>query len=829
MKLTTADRVGADTSKRFRYQRLWAAYFSLNLLLKFEIFSIYCEYLDDISIEFKGPTGERQIRVIQIKTSDTKKFSVSDDEIGKAIDIFLSLESKYGKQILNYQIITNGKFLQKTKNFDMQKLIASFSSHSTQKNKKAYEFLKGIPAIKTISDYTQDQITRTFKKIRIEPQKSYSYEYLDELLDVKIGRILRFVWKIVGNSELISAVKSNLMDLMDKKSSNDEFDKENPIYDFIPKEAKTKEKDEIKAKRILKEDIVSLFGKNVAKIEKEIELLNHRSLLDEQEKKSLLNIQKYLHIRLEEQEFIRKSSPNGFKITNGKVSHLKLSGMKIPIDSIPDSFFELKSLQLLSLSHNLIKEIPAKIDKLKNLKELYLDFNKISDLPVNLLKSNSIEIIEASYNRIESLKGKLFQLPHLKEINLTNNPLKEITDLTSISATFVKLNVSFTLLPKEKIEELRSILDPLNCNLITKFQDKYPYHRFCYPTSMHILNFDDYLLDIPKQYKIPLVKSPLELAFRLKIHILTFQKLLRELSQNIKKYYRVIALTKPDGKKRFLQVPKIEILNKTQNLIFKEILGNIEMGEFSYGFVKKHSTKMNAANHLNSKLLINLDLKNFFYSIKGDQVFNAFKSLGLSSGISSILTRFVTYYDSKNPIPFLPQGTHVSPSIANLVFKPLDPQLAAIAQYFGFRYSRYGDDLSFSSPHLRYAPSEFISQIFSILRKNGFTVNQKKISFMRPYKKQVVTGILVNGNECAIPRKLVKRIRAGLFQLDKFNVEIDQKLHIYGLCRYAKYVNSEKYGHLLERFQEIEPEFEEEYESGSFHETYKYIKEEYDF
>ena len=808
------DDIGADTAKRYRYQHFWTVYIILEMFLKDRIKAVYCEYYDDITVDL----DDNIFKVIQIKTKNTedkKKFSLSDKNIGRSLDIFFSLEKRFQKRIMQYEIRTDVGFIHKKNDTDIQNVIDMFRKNSNKINNKAYDIISKKSSIKSIKDYDKNIIFQVFKKLRI-PKYPISYEKLNQEIDAKIARILN-KYNIYGENRRIPKIKSQLMDLVYRKSSNDKYDSKSPIYGIYPESQLIKSIDAKESKCILKMDVFSIFRDIFNEFEKKIEKLNITSQLDENEKESLKKIQLNLRTLINEVNLISKSSKNGIVIRNGNIIRLKLTKLKPFIKAIPKEIFKLKKLEFISLTNNQIKNIPKEIKNLKNLIEIHLDHNKISQIPKEIEKLRNLEIFSIQNNRIEEIEGTNFKMINLKEFNISFNPLKKIIKGKLVN-NLNRIDLSFTSLPEETLKLFKK------SNLILNNSDRFPYEKYCNYNKDYRFSFDDYNEVSLKKNSIEIFKSPIYLAYFLKIHLKTLQKILRGLTTNIRDYYNLTFIRKSNHKVRYLQIPKNDILKKIQNIIYRDILKNIDMGVYSYGFINNRSAVKNARCHLNSNLLINLDLKNFFTYITADHIIHGFRSLGFSTGISAILTRLTTYTNN-NSKSSLPQGTHSSPSIANLVFKPIDSDLGKLANYYDFRYTRYGDDLCFSSTEKRHAPKDFVNQIFKIVRKNNFIINQRKISFTRKHQKQVVTGILVNGGECSLPRKRVKRIRAGLYQLDNEEIGLKQKMHIYGMCLNALDVNRRKYSYLLDKFKEIEPEFLDDYSNGVFHEEYNFLNE----
>lgn len=100
-------------------------------------------------------------------------------------------------------------------------------------------------------------------------------------------------------------------------------------------------------------------------------------------------------------------------------------------------------------------------------------------------------------------------------------------------------------------------------------------------------------------------------------------------------------------------------------------------------------------------------------------------------------------------------------ALSNLVFSDLDEKLGAAAAEFGLSYSRYADDLSFSS--LRPITPNFLKQVAAVLNEKSFRLNPSKIRFAGPSQAKFVTGFVVN-RRVQVQRHLRRRLRAMFHQ-----------------------------------------------------------------
>lgn len=207
--------------------------------------------------------------------------------------------------------------------------------------------------------------------------------------------------------------------------------------------------------------------------------------------------------------------------------------------------------------------------------------------------------------------------------------------------------------------------------------------------------------------------------------------------------------TYPDGtvKKRTIR-PSLFMLKKIQKRIKTTILDKVILPPNILGGVKGKTNILNAKLHQGNKYIFCTDLQEFFPGINHRQIHNMFLKLGYSQHVAHWLTKLTS-------IEFeLPQGTPTSTAIANIVFLPVDKRLIALCKTAGITYTRYVDDLTFSSPK-DFRP--LISEMLSYVTETGFKISYRKTSYQG---EQLITGIKVHNNYIDSPDKIKKKVLA---------------------------------------------------------------------
>ncbi len=224
-------------------------------------------------------------------------------------------------------------------------------------------------------------------------------------------------------------------------------------------------------------------------------------------------------------------------------------------------------------------------------------------------------------------------------------------------------------------------------------------------------------------------------------------------------FYRDFQIRKKNGKMREISEP-LPSLKDIQIWILKNILVNVKVSPFAKAYRKKMGLIENLKFHKNQPMVLTMDLKDFFPSIKTESVQDIFESLGYSVLISNLLAKLCTRDN------ILPQGAPTSPNLSNIFFKPIDDLIADFCLERKIRYTRYADDLSFSGNFIK---NELFEHVKKSIELFGLKINDDKTKFMTPNTRQTVTGIVVNDKPQVVFHKRNK-LRQELYYIIKFGL-----------------------------------------------------------
>jgi RNA-directed DNA polymerase len=317
---------------------------------------------------------------------------------------------------------------------------------------------------------------------------------------------------------------------------------------------------------------------------------------------------------------------------------------------------------------------------------------------------------------------------------------------------------------------------------------------------------------------LPVFNNESDLAAALGIDIkelrfLCFQRRVSQVS-----HYRKFYLPKKSGGKRLISAP-MPRLKKVQYWIFENILNKVPLHNAAHGFVPSRSIVSNAQPHVKKDIVINLDIKDFFPFVTFKRVKAIFQKIGYSEKNAVLLALICTeanteqveidgkkYFVQKGN-RFLPQGAPTSPALTNILCYRMDKRLAGLASKLNCAYTRYADDITFSSDKSLIA-QQAVWRIKRVIKDEGFDLHPDKTRIMRAGAKQEVTGLVVN-KKLNSNRKKYRQLRAVLHQMKHRGAENikwgngDLATSILGYINFVKMTNPQQANKLQQAYSSL--------------------------
>jgi hypothetical protein len=268
-------------------------------------------------------------------------------------------------------------------------------------------------------------------------------------------------------------------------------------------------------------------------------------------------------------------------------------------------------------------------------------------------------------------------------------------------------------------------------------------------------------------------------------------------------HYKRWTVPKRDGTPRLISAPKPD-LKAVQRWIAREVTEHLPVHGAAHGFLVGRSIATNARVHAGARVLVKLDIKDFYPTVTWRRVKGLLRRAGLGEQLATLMallctesprqeveTHGKTYFVATGPRS-LPQGAPTSPSITNALCLRLDARLSGLAAKLGARYTRYADDLAFSwHGETKAEIGSLMKAVNAIVRAEGFTVHAKKTRVMRSGARQQLTGLVVNtapeGRPLArVPRTTVRNLRAAIKNRELGKPGKGETLeHLKGLCAFV--------------------------------------------
>lgn len=231
------------------------------------------------------------------------------------------------------------------------------------------------------------------------------------------------------------------------------------------------------------------------------------------------------------------------------------------------------------------------------------------------------------------------------------------------------------------------------------------------------------------------------------------------LSNNANKQYKLINIPKKNGGSRKVYAPS-DKLKWCQHYIAENYLNTYAVSKYATAYQKGKGIIDNASVHCGKKYILKLDIEDFFGSIGFDKVYSVFYKC-YPAKVSKMFAELCTFQDA------LVQGSPASPVISNIVMYNFDMIIGKWCEERGISYTRYCDDLTFSSNEKLYA---VYNKAKGLLLKYGFYLNSQKTHFVSGYHQQNVTGIVVN-EKPQVSAAYRRKLRQEIYYCNKYGIE----------------------------------------------------------
>lgn len=277
-----------------------------------------------------------------------------------------------------------------------------------------------------------------------------------------------------------------------------------------------------------------------------------------------------------------------------------------------------------------------------------------------------------------------------------------------------------------------------------------------------------------------------------------------EYSTKTTRQYRRYTIAKRTGGTRTIYHPSKK-LKKIQRFIAKEIFDKMPVHESVFSYKKNISIKHLAEKHKADRFLLRIDFKDFFPSLKGENIREfleenqSYLEYKLLDKELTLINLFVCRTNT------LTIGSPSSPIISNVILYYFDDDINNYCSKFDIKYSRYADDLYFSTNN-----ANVLKDILEFIKKYKFKygiklkVNDDKSVFTSKKRRRLITGLtLTTDNKVSIGRKQKRYIKSLIFKYINEQIELKDKVYLKGYLSYLKSVEPTYIEILKNKYSEV--------------------------
>lgn len=314
------------------------------------------------------------------------------------------------------------------------------------------------------------------------------------------------------------------------------------------------------------------------------------------------------------------------------------------------------------------------------------------------------------------------------------------------------------------------------------------------------------------RYALPVWRTEFDIAAALGIDVRRLRYFTIHEARERTPHYVTFAIPKRRGGERLIMAPKRE-LKALQRKLNALLVDRLPVSEFAHGFRRARSVATNAAPHVGKRVVVRMDLADFFPSLHVGRVRGLLVALGYGYPVATVLATLMTEAP-RQPVVVgearffppvasraCPQGAPTSPGLSNAIVVKMDRRLAGLARKLGFAYTRYADDLVFSGDDPAQVQA-LLHWVHRVVREEGFAVNREKTLVMHAGRSQRVTGVVVN-RVLGLSRTSRRLLRAALHRLAQAEAagraQAGERRRLNGKLGYLAMLNREQAARLARR------------------------------
>lgn len=238
------------------------------------------------------------------------------------------------------------------------------------------------------------------------------------------------------------------------------------------------------------------------------------------------------------------------------------------------------------------------------------------------------------------------------------------------------------------------------------------------------------------------------------------------LARRSERFYRSYRIPKRSRGWRKINSPSKE-LKAVQAWILRNILDRLNPSPYAIAYVMGRKLIDNVSPHSSNRYFLSVDISNFFPSVSARRVHRLFETLGYSRRAARTLTSLCSLFGR------LPQGGVTSPALSNMICLRLDRRLAGLASRKNVVFTRYADDMTFSTNNRNALPG-LLRSVGRIVREEGFELNDEKTRFLGPRTRCTITGLV---KDSSVPTFGVGKRKKTMMRAVMYNLRAQGRPH----------------------------------------------------
>lgn len=264
------------------------------------------------------------------------------------------------------------------------------------------------------------------------------------------------------------------------------------------------------------------------------------------------------------------------------------------------------------------------------------------------------------------------------------------------------------------------------------------------------------------------------------------------------KEYKVFYIDKKNSTEKREVAQPSEHIKEIQRAIVKTLLNNLPIHSCSMAYMKDLSIYDNAEPHKDSVFLLKMDFKNFFPSIKPSDLLHFLEKNGLVLGTfeSTIITNYLFWRKKGERKLSLCIGAPSSPAISNIIMYDIDNEISSYCQKEGVIYTRYADDLTFSSDSIEKLEKVYslISSLISKTENPKLIINKDKTRYIGKGRSKRVTGVVItHDGKLGVGRYLRKKTRAMIYLYSQNKLKREDTPYLHGILSHINNIEPDFY------------------------------------